>query len=167
MSENKKQSQEKMDVLNLSDLRPAPGSKHRRKLLGRGEGTGHGQTSTRGMKGQRSRSGDGRMPGFEGGQIPLLRRLPKRGFNNAEFRTEYSVVNLEVLERCFKAGDKVDPESLLERGLLRRDSPVKILGNGTLTKKLTVAAHAASARAREAITKAGGEFQLIGKQASA
>ncbi|MBI2070880.1 MAG: 50S ribosomal protein L15 [Elusimicrobia bacterium] len=156
-----------MDVLNLSDLRPAPGSKHRRKLLGRGEGTGHGQTSTRGMKGQRSRSGDGRMPGFEGGQIPLLRRLPKRGFNNAEFRTEYSVVNLEVLERCFKAGDKVDPESLLERGLLRRDSPVKILGNGTLTKKLTVAAHAASARAREAITKAGGEFQLIGKQASA
>lgn len=146
--------------ISLSTLRPAKGAKHRRKILGRGEGSGHGQTSTRGMKGQRSRSGDGRRMGFEGGQTPLIRRIPKRGFNNAVFKKTYLIVHLGQIETKFSIEDHVTPEELYIRGLIQDKSrPIKILGGGALTKKLTVSAHAASARAKEAIENAGGRFE--------
>ncbi|MBI4064046.1 MAG: 50S ribosomal protein L15 [Elusimicrobia bacterium] len=148
--------------VNLSTLKPARGSKHRRKILGRGEGSGHGQTSTRGMKGQRSRSGDGRRMGFEGGQMPLLRRIPKRGFNNAVFKKHYAIVNLNLLDKIFASGDQITPEELHNRGIIRDPGlRVKILGEGSLTKKLHVAVHAASRSAEQAITKAGGRFEAI------
>ncbi|MBI4668450.1 MAG: 50S ribosomal protein L15 [Elusimicrobia bacterium] len=149
-------------VVNLSNLRPAKGSRHRRKLLGRGEGSGHGQTATRGMKGQGSRSGDTRMMGFEGGQMPLLRRVPKRGFNNAVFRRSWAVVNLETIEKNFQSGDTVDPVRLRQRGILRPGgAAVKILAQGRLTKNLAVEAHAASRQAQEAIIKAGGTLKIL------
>lgn len=153
--------------VTLSNLKPARGSKHRRKILGRGEGSGHGQTATRGMKGQRSRAGDGRMMGFEGGQIPLLRRLPKRGFNNSVFSHRFSVVNLHMLERNFEPGQTVTLEALDQRRLIDPRRPVKILGQGQLTKKLTVQAHAASRRACEVITQAGGRLELLSPAAPA
>src|SRR5688572_15177147 len=141
-------------TLSLSQLKPARGSRHRRKLLGRGEGSGHGQTATRGMKGQRSRAGDGKMVGFEGGQVPLIRRLPKRGFNNAHFHKKYQAVNLEQLELHFSSGAKVTAEELNKLGVVRRKMPIKILGTGKLTKKLTICVEAISASAKEAVEKA-------------
>lgn len=146
--------------IRLGSLSPAPGSRHRRKRIGCGEGSGHGGSSTRGMKGQRSRSGDGKQIGFEGGQMPLLRRIPKRGFTNP-FRQSYAVVNLRDLERVFGPNQEVNPQSLGSLRLVRTQGPVKILGQGDLTKPLKVSAHRFSKEAREKIEKAGGSVTLL------
>ena len=145
----------------LNDLKPARGSVRNRKRVGRGPGSGLGKTSGRGEKGQKSRSGFSHRPGFEGGQMPLHRRVPKRGFSNARFRKEYTELNLDQLE-AFEAGTIVTPEVLLKNGLIRtlRDG-VKVLGRGELSKALTVRAHRFSARAQERIAAAGGKAELI------
>jgi large subunit ribosomal protein L15 len=146
--------------MKLSDLRPAPGSNKKRKRVGRGDGSGHGKTSGRGHKGQGARSGGGTRPGFEGGQMPLQRRLPKRGFHNP-FRVEMTVINLEQLE-AFPSGSEVTPEVLAEKGLVRgKDAKIKVLGTGGLTKSLRVKAHASSAKAREKIEACGGTLELL------
>ena len=147
--------------MGLSNLKPAKGSTQSRKRVGRGPGSGLGKTSGRGEKGQKSRSGFSHRPGFEGGQMPLHRRVPKRGFSNARFRKEYTELNLDQLE-VFEAGTIVTPEVLLKNGLIRklRDG-VKVLGRGELTKALTVRAHRFSASAQERIAAAGGKAELI------
>jgi large subunit ribosomal protein L15 len=146
--------------VGLNNLKPAKGAVRGRKRVGRGPGSGLGKTSGRGEKGQKSRSGFSRKVGFEGGQMPLHRRVPKRGFRN-RFRKEYAEVNLDRLE-IFEAGTIVTPEVLVERGVLKslRDG-VKILGRGELSKALTVRAHKYSARAQERISAAGGKAELI------
>src|SRR5881409_2444597 len=127
--------------MSLSNLRPPKGASHPRKRVGRGPGSGHGKTASRGSKGAKSRSGFRFKRGFEGGQMPLHRRVPKRGFHNL-FRTEYAVVNLDTLGQVFDAGSEVTPDVLRERGLVRHSTaPVKVLGRGELSKKLTVRAH--------------------------
>lgn len=147
-------------IMRLDELKPAAGSSKKRKRVGRGDGSGHGKTSCRGHKGQGARSGGNVQPGFEGGQMPLQRRLPKRGFHNP-FRIEMSVVNLGQLE-SFPAGVEVTPESLSQRGLLTgKQRRVKILGEGALSKALTVKAHGFSAKAKEKIEAAGGKAELI------
>lgn len=148
--------------MRLHTLRPAPGSRRPRKRVGRGPGSGHGQTSGRGDKGQKARSGPKLRPWFEGGQMPLTRRLPKRGFTNV-FRKTYALVNLRTLEQRFEAGSAVTPQVLLERGLIAalRDG-VKVLGEGSLTKALTVQAHRFSRSAAEKIAAAGGAAVVIG-----
>jgi large subunit ribosomal protein L15 len=150
-------------MIRLNTLRPAPGSHHRRKIVGRGEGSGHGgKGSTRGFKGQTARSGDKAMrPGFEGGQSPLLRRIPKRGFNNKTFGTRYSVVNLGDIDRVFSANAQVNPVSLKENGLIRKSWPVKILNDGDLTKPFQITAHAFSESAEKRIVAAGGRIEKI------
>ncbi|MCL5097104.1 MAG: 50S ribosomal protein L15 [Candidatus Omnitrophica bacterium] len=148
--------------MRLHDLKPRPGAKHRRKRLGQGESSGHGKTSGRGGKGQTARSGSSVRLGFEGGQMPLIRRLPKRGFNNYRFQTRYIPVNLEALNR-FEDGAKVDEAALRSAGLANgRADGIKILGHGELKKKLTVAAHAFSASARAVIEGQGGMCEIIG-----
>ncbi len=143
--------------MRLHDLKPAPGSKHRKKRLGKGESSGLGKTSGKGHKGQKSRSGASIRPGFEGGQMPLYRRLPRRGFNNAQFKTKYAIVNLADLEVKFKAGDTVNEESLRACGLVKGTfDGIKLLGNGDLTKKLEVSVDKISATAKEKLEKAGG-----------
>jgi large subunit ribosomal protein L15 len=151
----------------LSDLRPHPGSTKNRKRVGRGPGSGMGKTSTRGEKGQKSRSGWASKPGFEGGQMPLFRRLPRRGFNNI-FRVEYAVLNLQQLE-LFRAGSTVAPEDFVAKGFIGKNETgaVKVLGKGKLSKALTVKAHRFSASAKEAIEKAGGKVELLGVKAAA
>ncbi|OGR87714.1 MAG: 50S ribosomal protein L15 [Elusimicrobia bacterium RIFCSPHIGHO2_02_FULL_57_9] len=153
-------------MVYLYNLQPTPGSRHRRKRLGLGEGSGHGQTSTRGQKGQRSRSGDGKMPGFEGGQTPLLRRVPKRGFNNKAFRTVYQVLSLESIERVFKNQKEVTIEALKIHGMINGRGPVKVLGAGSLSRPYAVSAHAFSAGAMEKIKKAGGTATVLAAKAS-
>ena len=150
--------------MRLHDLKPADGSKHRRKRIGRGPGSGRGgHTSTRGQKGQGSRSGSSTRPGFEGGQLPLARRLPKRGFNNKKFATVYIPVNLESLNQ-FDDGATVDEAALRAAGLVNgRGDGVKILGQGELEKKLTVKAAAFSASARAAIEGKGGSCAVAAK----
>ena len=150
--------------MRLHDLKPAEGSKHRRKRIGRGPGSGRGgHTSTRGQKGQGSRSGSSTRPGFEGGQLPLARRLPKRGFNNKKFATLYIPVNLESLNH-FDDGATVDEAALRATGLVNgRGDGVKILGQGELEKKLTVKAAAFSASARAAIEGKGGSCEVAAK----
>lgn len=143
----------------IHDLRPSPGATHSRKRLGRGPGSGHGKTAGRGNKGQKSRSGYAHQRGFEGGQMPLHRRIPKRGFTNI-FRVEYDIVNISDLDR-FEAGDAVTLEALAQRRLARRNRPVKILGDGTITKALTVSAHKFSAGARASIEAVGGRCEVI------
>jgi large subunit ribosomal protein L15 len=146
--------------MELSNLRYAPRSRKPRKRLGIGEGSGHGGTSTKGHKGQLSRAGTKTNPWFEGGQMPLQRRLPKRGFTNI-FRTEYQVVNVEGLARLQDVAE-VTPAVLFERGLVdKKNQPVKILGDGNLEKALVVHAHAFSKSAQEKIVKAGGKIQLV------
>jgi large subunit ribosomal protein L15 len=146
-------------TMRLHNLKPRPGAKHRTKRLGIGESSGHGKTSGRGGKGQTARSGGSIRLGFEGGQMPLIRRIPKRGFNNANFRTNYIIVNIEQLN-AFDNGATVTPESLVEAGLAGKlFEGVKVLGNGELKKKLTVKAQRFSATAREKITKAGGQCE--------
>jgi large subunit ribosomal protein L15 len=146
--------------MDLSNLSPARGSRKSRKRIGRGPGSGHGKTSGRGHKGRGARSGGNTHPSFEGGQMPLQRRLPKRGFRNP-FRREFSVVNLNRLEAAFEGGAVIDAAVLAERGLVRAGLPVKVLGQGELSKALTVKAHAFSASARERITAAGGSAEVI------
>ena len=145
--------------MNLADLAPAPGSRKKRKRVGRGPGSGHGKTSCRGHKGQNSRSGGGVKPGFEGGQMPLQRRLPKRGFTNI-FQKTFSIVNVGSLEKLEES--EITPEVLIKQGLVRKiQDGVKILGNGELTKAVTVKAHAFSASAKEKIEKAKGTAEVI------
>ena len=146
--------------MRLHDLKPRPGAKHRRKRLGQGESSGHGKTSGRGGKGQTARSGSSIRIGFEGGQMPLIRRIPKRGFNNVNFGTRYLPVNLESLN-CFEDGARVDEAALRSVGLANRAGYVKVLGNGELTKKLTVVAHAFSASAKSKIEAKGGTCEVI------
>jgi len=139
--------------------------KHAKKRVGRGQGSGNGKTAGRGHKGAKSRSGFKHKRGFEGGQMPLHRRVPKRGFHNP-FRIEYAVVNLDTLGEVFDAGSSVTPELLRERGLVRvTGAPIKVLGRGDLAKKLTVHAHKFSGSAAEKIAKAGGLAQVIEKAA--
>ena len=148
--------------MSLSNLRPPRGAKHAKKRVGRGPGSGHGKTASRGHKGAKSRSGFRFKRGFEGGQMPLHRRVPKRGFTNP-FRVEYAVVNLDVLGDVFDAGSEVTPDVLRQRGLVRERSsvPVKVLGRGELSKKLTVRAHKFSGSAAKKITDAGGVAEVI------
>ena len=147
--------------MNLSNLKPRPGSRHRVKRLGCGESSGHGKTCGKGHKGQKARSGGSIRLGFEGGQMPLIRRVPKRGFNNAVFHTNYALVNLDALEETFSAGATVDEAALLSAGLIRRPyDGVKILGSGELKKKLTIVVNKASETAKAAIEKAGGTLTL-------
>ncbi|MFR4977350.1 MAG: 50S ribosomal protein L15 [Butyricicoccus sp.] len=146
--------------MKLQDLQPALGSTKKAYRKGRGAGSGNGKTAGRGHKGQWARSGGGVRPGFEGGQMPLARRLPKRGFNNI-FGTTYAAVNVSALER-FENGTEVTTELLLETGIISKAlDGVKILGNGELTKNLTVKAAAFSASAKEKIEKAGGKVEVI------
>ena len=148
--------------MRLHDLKPRPGAKHRRKRLGQGESSGHGKTSGRGGKGQTARSGSSIRIGFEGGQMPLIRRIPKRGFNNARFTTRYLPVNVEALN-CFDEGARVDEPVLRAKGLVNgRGDGVKVLGDGELSKKLTVCAHAFSASARAKIEAKGGTCEIVG-----
>ena len=146
--------------MNLHTLKPRHGSKHRVKRLGCGESSGHGKTSGKGHKGQKARSGGSIRLGFEGGQMPLIRRMPKRGFNNAEFKTRFAVVNLDTLN-AFDDGATVDEQTLLAAGIIRRPyDAVKVLGGGELKKKLTIVANKASESAKAAIEKAGGSLSL-------
>ena len=146
--------------MKLHELKSTEGSRKKRNRVGRGMATGNGKTSGRGHKGQNARSGGGTRPGFEGGQLPLFQRLPKRGFTNIH-RKEYVIVNLETLNR-FDEGVEVTPELLLEEGIVSKlKAGVKVLGNGSLDKKLTVKAHKFSASAKEAIEVAGGQTEVI------
>jgi large subunit ribosomal protein L15 len=147
-------------ALTLNTLAPAKGANRKNKRVGRGIGSGHGKTATRGYKGQKSRSGTSIRPGFEGGQMPLHRRLPKRGFNNV-FRKEYTIVNLDTLSQ-FEPGASVAPETLLEKGIVKklRDG-IKILGNGELKHAVNVRAHKFSKGAAEKIQNAGGTIEVI------
>jgi large subunit ribosomal protein L15 len=146
--------------MDLHTLKPRPGSKHRVKRLGCGESSGHGKTSGKGHKGQKARSGGSIRLGFEGGQMPLIRRIPKRGFNNAQFKIRFAVVNLDALN-AFDNGATVDEQTLLAAGLIRRPyDAVKILGSGELTKKLTITVNKASESAKAAVEKAGGSLTL-------
>ena len=148
--------------MKMHELKPAGGAKSAAKRLGRGVGSGLGKTSGKGQKGKKTRSGGGVRPGFEGGQMPLVRRIPKRGFNN-RFRKVYSIVNIAALEDKFENGAVVDAEALIVSGILSKieDAGVKILGNGELTKSLTVKANKFSASAKEAIEKAGGSVEEL------
>jgi len=149
--------------MRLHNLSPRPGSTHRRKRLGIGESSGHGKTSGRGGKGQTARSGSSIRIGFEGGQMPLIRRIPKRGFNNALFTTVYSPVNLSDLN-TFDEGTTVDEATLRKAGYANgKSAGVKILGTGKLEKRLTVIASAFSKSAREAIEKLGGKAEVAAK----
>jgi large subunit ribosomal protein L15 len=144
----------------LNALQPTKGARQPRKRLGRGPGSGTGKTAGKGSKGQNARSGGGVRPGFEGGQLPLFQRLPKRGFKNVN-RKEYAIINLDDLN-AFSAGDVVSPETLLGRNVIKKVlSGVKILGNGQLEKALTVKAHKFSKSAEEAIKKAGGTVEVM------
>ncbi|MBQ3124021.1 MAG: 50S ribosomal protein L15 [Clostridia bacterium] len=146
--------------MKLEELKPAEGSTHRKKIVGRGIGSGVGKTSGRGHKGQKARSGGGVRPGFEGGQMPLYRRLPKRGFTNI-FAKKYVTVNVEVLDK-FNDGDEVTAESLLEKGIISKTlDGVKFLGRGEVTKKVTVKVAKISESAKEKIEKAGGKAEVI------
>ncbi|HBK52813.1 50S ribosomal protein L15 [Syntrophomonas wolfei] len=146
--------------MRLEELKAPAGANKRTKRVGRGTGSGHGKTSTRGHKGQKSRSGGGVRPGFEGGQMPLQRRLPKRGFNNI-FKKVYAIVNVEDLN-IFPDGSEVNPDTLQEAGLVKAiKDGVKILGNGVLEKRLQVKAHKISQQAEEKITAKGGKVEVI------
>ncbi len=147
--------------MKIDELRPAEGSKKKKKRVGRGPGSGHGKTSCRGHKGQKARSGGGVSPGFEGGQMPLHRRLPKRGFRNAPFRKVYTIVNIKTLERL-KDVDLITPELLLEKGVIKgiKDG-LKVLGDGELSRAITIRANAFSETARKKIEQAGGKVEVI------
>ena len=145
--------------MRLHELKPAPGSKKEKRIVGRGEGSTLGQTCGKGQKGQTCRSGDGIMNGFEGGQMPLYRRLPKRGFRHAS-KISYQPINVDTLEARFEAGEEVNGESLFKKRLLEdAKAPFKILGAGKISKKLTVKAPKVSKSAQDAIKKAGGTIQ--------
>ncbi|GBE37203.1 50S ribosomal protein L15 [bacterium BMS3Bbin07] len=147
--------------MKIDELKPDEGSKKKAKRVGRGPGSGHGKTSCKGHKGQKARSGGTKGPGFEGGQMPLQRRLPKRGFSNEPFRTEFAITNLKVLSNIEDA-DTITPELLLERGILKdiKDG-LKILGDGELSRPLNIRAHAFSASATQKINASGGKAEVI------
>ncbi|EDP74972.1 50S ribosomal protein L15 [Hydrogenivirga sp. 128-5-R1-1] len=149
--------------MKLHELQPHPGATREKKRVGRGIAAGQGKTAGKGHKGQKTRSGDRTVPPyFEGGQTPLHQRIPKRGFTNPN-RKEYAVVNLKTLDKLFEEGEEVTPERLAEKGLCSKNDLVKVLGDGELTKKLTVKAHAFSKTAKEKLEKAGGTCEVIGK----
>ncbi len=146
--------------MKLHELSPAVGSTKESKRIGRGHGSGQGKTAGKGHKGQKARAGHGMRPGFEGGQMPLQRRVPKRGFNNI-FAEEWVAINVAALE-AFEDGATVDAAALVEKGIIKKaELPIKVLGNGKLTKKLTVKLNAFSAGAAEKITAAGGKTEVI------
>ena|SRR5690554_313905 len=146
--------------MKLHELKPAEGSRKARNRVGRGIGTGNGKTAGRGHKGQNSRSGGGVRPGFEGGQMPIFRRLPKRGFTNPT-RKEFAIINLDTLNR-FEDGTEVTPELLIETGVVSNEKDgIKVLGNGSIERKLTIKAHKFSKTAKEAIEAAGGTTEVI------
>jgi large subunit ribosomal protein L15 len=154
--------------MRLHDIKPNPGAKHRKRRVGNGESSGLGKTCGKGHKGQKSRSGASIRPNFEGGQMPIFRRLPKKGFNNEAFKTKFSIINLVDLEAKFEDGDTVNEETLRACGLVQGIyDEIKILGNGELTKKLTVEAYKASATAKAAIEKAGGSLTETAAQKAA
>ena len=147
--------------MKLHELNKAFGSTHRRKVVGRGPGSGHGKTSGRGEKGQKARSGGGVHPWFEGGQTPLYKRLPRRGFSNARFARKYAIINVSDLNR-FKDGDVITPELLKESGLVKKElCGIKVLGNGKLEKKLTIKAHRFSSSALQKIEESGSKAEVI------
>jgi len=147
--------------MDLSRLSPAPGATKKRKRVGRGPGSGHGKTAGRGHKGRGSRSGGNTPPGYEGGQMPLQRRLPKRGFHNP-FRQTFSIVNLGQLEKSFEAGAVVDPSALREKGLVRKDKRrIKVLADGQVTKAFTVKAHKFSDAAKQRLEAVGGTAEVM------
>ncbi len=148
--------------MRLHTLKPRPGSTHRVKRLGCGESSGHGKTSGKGHKGQKARSGGSLRLGFEGGQMPLIRRIPKRGFNNAAFTIDYAPVNLSTLEK-FDVTGVIDEAVLRKAGLVKGSkwAGVKVLGEGEITKKLSLKVHKVSASAREKIEKAGGQIEIV------
>ncbi len=150
-------------ALTLNNLKPAPGSTHKKKRVGRGPGSGLGKTAGRGHKGQKSRSGYSSRPGFEGGQMPLQRRLPKRGFTNI-FKKQWVEISLAKIEENFNAGDEVTPEILHERGLIKKAKhDLVILGTGEINKALTISSHRFTKTAKEKIENAGGTAKLIEK----
>jgi large subunit ribosomal protein L15 len=154
--------------MRLHTLSPNPGAKHRRKRLGQGESSGKGKTSGKGHKGQKARSGGSVRLGFEGGQMPIIRRLPKRGFNNTAFKNVFGIVNLDDLERKFADGASVNEAALRESGLIRgKIDGVKVLGRGELSKKLALEVDLITASAREKIEKAGGTISIREKAAKA
>src|SRR3989338_2698726 len=149
--------------MNIASLPSVPGALKRRKRVGRGVGSGHGKTSTRGQKGQRARTGEGKRPGFEGGRTPLIRKIPKRGFRvkTTGHKLRRAIVNVEQLNR-FHDGERVAPEQLQEAGLVRPAAEIiKLLGEGALTKRLTIAGHEASASAMTKVSQAGGTLELL------
>ena len=149
-------------TLSLNNLRPAKGSTHKKKRLGRGPGTGLGKTAGRGHKGQKSRSGYSSKTGFEGGQMPLHRRLPKRGFTNI-FKKQWIEVSLEALDRSFDANTEITPEVMHQRGIIKKAKhDIVVLGNGNVSKALKISAHRFTKSAREKIEKAGGAITVIG-----
>lgn len=148
--------------MNLHDLSPVPGSRKKKKRLGQGLGSGHGKTAGKGHKGQKARAGVSIKANFEGGQMPLARRIPKRGFSNFRFAVRYETVNVADIEERFEAGSEVTPESLYALRLISgADKPVKILGDGDVTKSFTVRANAYSASAAKKIEAAGGKAEVI------
>jgi len=149
-------------MIELHNLKPNPGAKHRRKRLGCGESSGLGKTCGKGHKGQKARSGGSVRPGFEGGQMPLHRRLPKRGFNNSAFQDTIAIVNLTDLDKRFQANDTIDENILRAAGLVKGQiDAVKLLGHGELTKPLTIIVDLASASAREKVAAAGGTLNVL------
>jgi len=152
---------EQKERITLGNLEPVPGSRRRPIRLGMGEGSGTGQTATRGQKGQRSRSGDGKLVGFEGGQTPLIRRIPKRGFTNGLFKVVYQVLDLGTLDRVFKNKAEITIEDLRIHNLIKGRKPVKILADGELKRAIKVSAHGFSASAKEKIEKAGGKAEVV------
>ncbi|MCB4792644.1 MAG: 50S ribosomal protein L15 [Elusimicrobia bacterium] len=149
--------------MGLNNLKPAPGSKHRKKIVGRGEGSGHGGQSGRGMKGQKGRSGDGVMTGFEGGQMPLVRRIPKRGFTS-RFRKNFAVINIEILDKNFKPDSEITPEIMRKVKIVKENYPIKVLGNGEIKQALKIKANAFSKSAIEKIKASGGTAEIIQKK---
>ncbi len=147
--------------MKISELRPAEGSRKRKKRVGRGPGSGHGKTACRGHKGQKSRSGGGVSPGFEGGQMPLHRRLPKRGFKNEPFKKVFAIINLKSLDKV-KDVDVITPDILMERGIIKNlKDGLKVLGDGEIDRAITIKAHAFSETARKKIEQAGGKIEVI------
>lgn len=147
--------------MKIAELRPAEGSRKRKKRVGRGPGSGHGKTACRGHKGQKSRSGGGVSPGFEGGQMPLHRRLPKRGFKNEPFKKVYAIINLKGLDKV-KDVDVITPDILMERGIIKNlKDGLKVLGDGEIDRPITIKAHAFSETARKKIEQAGGKIEVI------
>ncbi len=150
-------------ALGLNNIKPAPGSTHKKKRVGRGPGSGLGKTAGRGHKGQKSRSGYSSRPGFEGGQMPLQRRLPKRGFTNI-FKKQWIEISLAKIEEFFSAGDEITPEILHERGLIKKAKhDLVILGTGEISKGLNISAHRFTKTAKDKIEKAGGSATIITK----